>query len=129
MSELIVAPDVALSLISRLRGLSPYADVLFGRGVAPNPRKPRMVMVTVDYGRRVNVAQQDGVARINVWDQTYQAGLDVAQWAAGQLLLLADGQPLQRVDNQYGPTEVPDESEQPRLYMTFDLRFRIGERG
>lgn len=127
-AELITAPDVAMVLIHGLRDACPFPVVTFGRGVSPNPRMDRMVMLTVDYGRRINVAQQEGVARVNVWDKDYQAALDVAQWTAGQLLILADGKPVQKVDNQYGPVEIADESRQTRLYLTVDLVFRISER-
>lgn len=125
MSELLKAPDVALTLISNLRTVCPFPAVKFGRGVAPNPRTQQMVMVVVDYGRRINVAQQEGVARVNVWHKDYQSALDVAQWCAAEMIRLADGKPIQRVDNQYGPTEVPEESGQMRLYLTADIIFRV----
>lgn len=127
MTTPVIFPDVELWATGWLRAAlaaraEPYAtDVLVGV-VVPTTRRPRMVMVRRDGGRRLDATREAPRLGINVWGSSEQEAGDLARLVAALLWAAPDGSPVLRASQLAGPSPVADA--QPRRYMTFELVVR-----
>lgn len=124
----LVFPDVELLLTGRLRALlagrpEPYAEGVHVSNSVPSPRKDRMVIVRRDGGPIVGERDQ-ARAGINVWATSEQHATDLARLVAALLRGLPDGDPILAVPSVTGPSTIPDESRQPRRYLTCEIHTR-----
>lgn len=89
----------------------------------PNPRKPRMVIVTRDGGAIGEMRDRPRV-RIRVWGETDQAATDLARLVVRIGLGLPLTGAVLRAEHLSGPYDVTDESEQPQRYVLFEFHTR-----
>ena len=99
----------------------PYTDDVFVDRKIPNPRRDRMVIARRDGGPRLDAVREAPRLGIGVWAMTDQDAIDLALMTSALFCASPDGLPVCKVTQMLGPTPVPDESGQPRLYMTFEL--------
>lgn len=122
----VIFDDMELWATGALRTLlnarpESYTDNVWVDNVVPNPRHDRMVIVRRDGGPRLDVVRESVNLAVNVWGETEQVATDLARLTAALLWSSPDGDPVVRVDQTLGPSPVPDSSEHPRRFMTFDL--------
>ena len=122
----IIFDDIDLWATGYLRAAliartEPYTDNVFVDRKIPNPRRDRMVITRRDGGPRLDAVREAPRLGINVWAMTDQDAIDLALMAAALFCASPDGNPVCKVKQMLGPSPVPDESGQPRLYMTFEL--------
>lgn len=119
----VLMPDVVLwatgYLASALtaRAESYTSNVYVGTKI-PATRKDRMVIVRRDGGPRLDMLRESARLGINVWAKTEQDVNDLARMVRALLWAAPDGSPVVRVDDSAGPSPVPDESGQPRVFFT-----------
>ncbi len=129
----VLFDDIELWATGKLRAAllartEPYTDNVLVSNKIPNDpvtgepkRRDRMVIVRRDGGPRLDVVREVARLGINVWGETDQIATDLARMTAALLWSSPDGDPVSKVTQTLGPSSVPDESKQPRLYMTFEL--------
>lgn len=117
----VLYPDVELLLTTWLRANlsgSTYTDRRM-----PNQRQDRMVVVNRD-GGAIGEGRDRPRVRIRCWETDDQAAIDLAREVVQKMPLLADGDPVLRVEHLSGPYEVADESEQVQMYLLYELHTR-----
>jgi hypothetical protein len=133
----VLFDDIELWATGTLRTMlaaraEPYTDnVYIGNDLPRNAttgepeRRPRMVTVRRDGGPRDEAAPLESPSiAVNVWAETDQDANDLARMVAALLWSSPDGDPVVKVTQTTGPSDINDPSGQPRKYMTFDLRSR-----
>ena len=124
----LIFPDIELVLTQRIRAAlatrseTHAQDVHVGTSV-PSTRKDRMVVIRRDGGPATATRDQPRVG-INVWATTEKQAADLASLVAAILRSLPDGQPVLAVPFVSGASSVPDESGQPRRYLTAEVHTR-----
>lgn len=103
----------------------PSMEAIKNAGLLPYPE--RMVILRRDGGRAANLRDTARLsARVYVSkdlrDADQQAS-DLARLVSALFLLAANGAPVLRVEQQSGPTPVPDESG-PLMYLLFEIATR-----
>jgi len=128
----IACPDVALWFTGWLRTQlaarpEPFADNVFVSDETPHPRRNRMVIIRRDGGLRRDYVLEDPSVGLNVWAGTKKDCSDLALLVQA-LMVSAEGEgPIVTVRSAFGPSTIPDESGQPRRYLTFDVTIRCQE--
>lgn len=135
MTPDVLFPDSVLWACSKLRTLlaarpeaytsNVYVGDKFPTGANNKPtRKDRMVIIRRDGGPRLDGAREVSRLGLQVWATTDQEVNDLARMVRALLWSSADGNPVVRVDDQSGPTDVADESRQPCRYLVIELVVR-----
>lgn len=125
----IVYPDVELLLTDLLRDAlaarpEPYAAGVHVDVDVPNPRRDRMVIVRSDGGPPVGDVRSLARVGINVYGPTKQAAGDLARLVGALLSGLAGEGPITAVTSVSLPSEVEDQSDQERRYLTAEIHLR-----
>lgn len=132
MRPAIASPDVALWFTGWLRAQlaarpEPVAANVFVSDETPNPRRDRMVIIRRDGGIRRDYVVEDPSIGVNVWAKTKKDCSDVAHLVQALMVSAEAEGPIVTVRSVFGPSTIPDESGQPRRYMTFDVTVRCQE--
>lgn len=135
MTEVVVAPDVEAWAVAYLSAAlaarpEPYTgDVWVSTAMPVDPvtkksyRKDRMVIVRDDGGPRLDVVREVARLGVQVWAKTDEDASDLARLVAALLWAAPDGKPVVKASTS-GPWPVPDESGQPKRYLTAELVVR-----
>lgn len=132
MRPALASPDVNLWFTTWLRTQlaarteSVTANV-FVSDETPNPRRDRMVIVRRDGGIRRDFVLEDPSVGVNVWAKTKKDCSDLAHLVQALMVSAEAEGPIVRVRSVFGPSTIPDDSGQPRRYMTFDVTVRCSE--
>lgn len=84
-------------------------------------RPTRLVTVRRDGGPRLDAVREAPRLGINVWAEDDATCADLARMTAALLWASPDGDPVCKVTQNAGPIEIPEDDNQPHLYMTFEL--------
>lgn len=120
----VVHPDVVLHATTRVRTWIGERPGLFPAPVwvsstVPDPRRDRMVIIRRDGGPGLPGNRDAPRVTVNVWAPSEaEVNQLAARIRALLVALLADGQPVCRVDDLSGPVAVPDDSRQHRVFFT-----------
>ncbi|MGL5910668.1 MAG: hypothetical protein ACRCZP_11745 [Phycicoccus sp.] len=120
----VVHDDVVLHATARLRAWITDRPALFPQPVwvsstVPDPRRDRMVTIRRDGGPGLPGNRDAARITVNVWAPSEaEVNTLAARIRAVLVALLADGQPVCRVDDLSGPVAVPDASRQHRVFFT-----------
>lgn len=123
----ILYPDVELLLTGLLR---PRIFAAMGSNdiavdpEVPNPRKRLMVIIRSDGGPSLGDVRSLCRVGVNVYGPTKQATSDLARLVAALLPGLAGEGPITAVRSVSLPSEVADQSSQPRRYLTAEIHVR-----
>lgn len=120
----VLYPDAELEVINGIKALLTThgeSGITFGRKIPPT-RTTRMVIVTRDGGSAVNLRDRARL-RVLVWDATDQKVTDLARKVVALMPLLADGDPIVRVEHLSGPYEIADVAA-PERYLLFEVHLR-----
>lgn len=122
----IIFPDIELWTTAYLRAaLAPYGYTTSNTLVtAKYAERAQVVWVRRDGGAVLDAVREAPRLGVNVFADgpTAQPVIDLARTVSALLLAAADGDPVCRVRQLSGPSEIPDEH--PRRYMTFELVVR-----
>lgn len=132
MRPVIASPDVVLWFTTWLRAQlaargEAVAGGVFVSDETPNPRKTRMVIIRRDGGFRRDHILEDPSVGVNVWAATKKDCSDLARLVQALMVSAEAEGPIVTVDSVFGPSTIPDDSGQPRRYMTFDVTVRCEE--
>lgn len=128
----VLFPDAVLSTCTRLRAdlaarSESYTSNVYVGDKMPTDannkptRKDRMVILRRDGGPRLDGAREAVRLGVRVWAMTDQDVNDLARMVRALLWASADGDPVVRVDDQSGPTDLPEDSGQPCRYLVVEL--------
>jgi hypothetical protein len=128
----IASPDVNLWFTTWLRSQlaarsETVAANVFVSDETPNPRRDRMVIVRRDGGLRRDYVLEDPSVGVNVWARTKKDCSDLAHLVQALMVSAEAEGPIVTVRSVFGPSTIPDESGQPRRYLTFDVTVRCQE--
>lgn len=130
MIPAVLFPDTILEVTGRVRTAlagrpeQVASDVFVGSTVTPQKRHDRMVIVRRDGGARLDGARELVRLGVNVWATSESDVHDLAQLVRSILWTLPDGEPIVAVADSAGPYPVPDESKQPREYLSVVVTVR-----
>lgn len=130
MAEHVIYSDLELFLTGFIRAelLARGESGVFVSNAFPSPARPKTVVVRDDSGPDTSVATMSPTVGVTVL-----AGDDPTQGAEAHRLAqlvkaivkgsarVEPGNPVAAVLGSTGPVRVPDESGQPRRYLTFEL--------
>lgn len=119
----VIYPDAELTVINGIKALltaNGETGITYGRKIPPT-RTTRMVIVTRDGGTSVNLRDKARL-RVLVWDATDAKVDALARKVVALMPMLADGDPVLKVEHLSGPYEIADVA--PERYALFEVHLR-----